>query len=71
VQKSVSLIGELALQRAFTIFWIMRIDKYTQKMQGGRDLALQTNHPEITNEDFLSAVLDQSERANRLGLGLP
>src|SRR5213593_527328 len=42
----------------------MRIDKYTQKMQealqGAQDLASQANHPEITNEHFLSALLDQS-----------
>src|SRR5881392_192310 len=41
----------------------MRIDKYTQKMQealqGAQDLASQSNHPEITNEHFLSALLDQ------------
>ncbi|PYK08341.1 MAG: hypothetical protein DME61_10480, partial [Verrucomicrobia bacterium] len=39
----------------------MRIDKYTQKMQealqGAQDLASQANHPEITNEHFLSALL--------------
>src|ERR1700751_1886979 len=43
----------------------MRIDKYTQKMQealqGAQDLASQANHPEITNEHFLSALLDQGE----------
>src|SRR6195256_460056 len=43
----------------------MRIDKYTQKMQEGlqaaQDLASQANHPEITNEHFLSALLDQGE----------
>src|ERR1043166_10278757 len=48
----------------------MRIDKYTQKMQealqGGRDLASQANHPEITNEHFLSALLEQGE-----GIALP
>src|SRR5881409_950447 len=48
----------------------MRIDKYTQKMQealqGAQDLASQANHPEITNEHFLSALLDQSE-----GIGRP
>ena len=41
----------------------MRIDKYTQKMQealqAAQDLASQANHPEITNEHFLSALLDQ------------
>src|SRR5690242_533257 len=43
----------------------MRIDKYTQKMQealqAAQDLASQANHPEITNEHFLSALLDQSD----------
>src|SRR5437868_6382570 len=43
----------------------MRIDKYTQKMQealqGAQDLAYQANHPEITNEHFLSALLNQSD----------
>src|SRR6184192_4510940 len=43
----------------------MRIDKYTQKMQealqGAQDLASQANHPELTNEHFLSALLNQSD----------
>jgi ATP-dependent Clp protease ATP-binding subunit ClpB len=43
----------------------MRIDRYTQKMQealqAAQDLASKSNHPEITNEHFLSALLDQSE----------
>src|SRR5215471_17424407 len=43
----------------------MRIDRYTQKMQealqAAQDLASQSNHPEITNEHFLSALLDQSD----------
>src|SRR6266699_765116 len=47
----------------------MRIDKYTQKMQealqGAQDLASQANHPEITNEHFLSALLDQCEGITR------
>src|SRR5881296_1515753 len=47
----------------------MRIDKYTQKMQealqGAQDLASQANHPEIANEHFLSALLDQSEGITR------
>src|ERR1051326_8932546 len=47
----------------------MRIDKYTQKVQeavqGGQDLASQGNHPEITNEHFLSALLDQGEGITR------
>ena len=47
----------------------MRIDKYTQKMQealqGAQDLASQASHPEITNEHFLSALLDQGEGITR------
>src|SRR5881394_4061509 len=47
----------------------MRIDKYTLKMQealqGAQDLASQANHPEITNEHFLSALLDQGEGITR------
>src|SRR3984893_3508091 len=47
----------------------MRIDKYTQKMQealqAAQDLASQASHPEITNEHFLSALLDQSEGITR------
>ena len=47
----------------------MRIDRYTQKMQealqAAQDLASQSNHPEITNEHFLSALLDQSESIAR------
>ena len=43
----------------------MRIDRYTQKMQealqAAQDLASQNNHPEITNEHFLSVLLDQSD----------
>ena len=43
----------------------MRIDRYTQKMQEGlqaaQDLASQLNDSEITNEHFLSALLDQSD----------
>src|SRR5919204_1235404 len=43
----------------------MRIDKFTQKMQdalqAAQDSASQSNHQEITNEHFLSALLDQSE----------
>jgi ATP-dependent Clp protease ATP-binding subunit ClpB len=43
----------------------MRIDKFTQKMQealqAAQDLASQSNHQEITNEHFLSALLDQSD----------
>src|SRR5437899_1144623 len=47
----------------------MRIDKYTQKMQealqAAQDLASQANHPEITNEHFLAALLDQGEGITR------
>src|SRR5881296_1329383 len=43
----------------------MRIDKYTQKMQealqAAQDVASHANHLEITNEHFISALLDQSE----------
>jgi ATP-dependent Clp protease ATP-binding subunit ClpB len=43
----------------------MRIDKFTQKMQealqAAQDLASQSNHQEISNEHFLSALLDQSD----------
>ena len=43
----------------------MRIDKFTQKMQealqAAQDLASESNHQEITNEHFLSALLDQSD----------
>ena len=43
----------------------MRIERFTQKMQealqAAQDLASQSNHQEITNEHFLSALLDQSE----------
>src|SRR6266513_1717469 len=41
----------------------MRIDRFTQKMQealqAAQDVASQFNHQEITNEHFLSALLDQ------------
>src|SRR5436309_4101009 len=47
----------------------MRIDKFTQKMQealqAAQDLASQFNHQEITNEHFLSALLDQSDGITR------
>src|SRR6201982_1758581 len=47
----------------------MRIDKHTQKMQealqAAQDLASKSNHPEITNEHFLSALLDQGEGITR------
>ena len=47
----------------------MRIDKFTQKMQEGlqaaQDLASQSNHQEIANEHFLSALLDQADGITR------
>src|SRR5437762_2901561 len=47
----------------------MRIDKYTQKMQealqAAQDVASQSNDSEITNEHFLSALLDQGEGITR------
>src|SRR6266545_3694026 len=47
----------------------MRSDKYTQKMQealqAAQDLASQANHPEITNEHFLCALLEQGEGITR------
>jgi len=47
----------------------MRIDKFTQKMQealqAAQDLASQSNHQEIANEHFLSALLDQTEGITR------
>jgi ATP-dependent Clp protease ATP-binding subunit ClpB len=47
----------------------MRIDKFTQKMQEAlptaQDLAAQSNHQEITNEHFLSALLDQTDGVTR------
>src|ERR1700731_3980010 len=43
----------------------MRIDKFTQKMQealqAAQDIASQFNHQEISNEHFLTALLDQSD----------
>jgi ATP-dependent Clp protease ATP-binding subunit ClpB len=47
----------------------MRIDKFTQKMQealqAAQDVAAQFNHQEITNEHFLSALLDQTDGVTR------
>jgi ATP-dependent Clp protease ATP-binding subunit ClpB len=47
----------------------MRIDRFTQKMQealqAAQDVASQFNHQEITNEHFLSALLDQSDGITR------
>src|SRR5206468_9861955 len=47
----------------------MRVDKFTQKVQealpAAQDLAAQFNHQEITNEHFLSALLDQTDGVTR------
>jgi len=47
----------------------MRVDKFTQKMQealqAAQDLASQSNHQEVTNEHFLSVLLDQSDGITR------
>src|SRR6195256_351560 len=47
----------------------MRIDRYTQKMQealqGAQDFATQWQSPEIGNEHFLLALLDQAEGVTR------
>jgi ATP-dependent Clp protease ATP-binding subunit ClpB len=47
----------------------MRIDKFTQKMQealqASQDLASQSGHSEITNEHFLSSLIDQSDGITR------
>ncbi|HEY2625900.1 MAG TPA: ATP-dependent chaperone ClpB [Candidatus Udaeobacter sp.] len=47
----------------------MRIDKFTQKMQealqAAQDIASQSNHQEIANEHFLSALLEQTEGLTR------
>src|SRR6266853_2011979 len=47
----------------------MRIDRFTQKMQealqAAQDLASQSNHQEIANEHFLSALLDQTDGITR------
>jgi len=47
----------------------MRIDRFTQKMQEGlqaaQDLASKAGHPEISNEHFLLALLEQSDGVAR------
>src|SRR4029077_2529615 len=47
----------------------MRIDRFTQKMQealqAAQDIAAQFNHQEISNEHFLSALLDQTDGVTR------
>jgi ATP-dependent Clp protease ATP-binding subunit ClpB len=51
----------------------MRIDRFTQKMQealqSAQDLAAQYNHPEVGNEHFLLALLQQPEGIARPLLG--
>src|SRR6266566_1037319 len=62
-------LSAIALEPAIITLHSMRIDKYTQKMQealqGAQDLASQSNDSEITNEHFLSALLDQGEGITR------
>src|SRR5437764_10390296 len=47
----------------------MRIDRYTQKMhealQTAQDIAAEFNHQEISNEHFLSALIDQTDGVAR------
>src|SRR6059036_351788 len=47
----------------------MRVDRFTQKMQealqAAQDIASQSNHQEIANEHFLSALLDQTDGITR------
>src|SRR5205814_2064846 len=47
----------------------MRIDRFTQKMQealqSAQDIASRTQSPELGNEHFLLALLDQSEGVTR------
>src|SRR3954451_22116461 len=47
----------------------MRIDRFTQKMQealqAAQDIAAEFNHQEITNEHFLTALLDQTDGVTR------
>ncbi|MFL6539815.1 MAG: ATP-dependent chaperone ClpB [Chthoniobacterales bacterium] len=47
----------------------MRVDKFTQKMQealqAAQDVAAQHNHQEITNDHFLTALLDQTDGVTR------
>ena len=58
-------LSAIALEPAIITLDRVRIDKYTQMMQealqAAQDLASQANHPQITNEHFLSALLGQSE----------
>jgi ATP-dependent Clp protease ATP-binding subunit ClpB len=47
----------------------MRIDRFTQKMQealqAAEDIAAQFNHQEVSNEHFLSALIDQTDGVAR------
>ena len=47
----------------------MRIDKFTQKMQealpAAQNIASERRHPEVTNEHFLSALIDQTDGVTR------
>src|SRR4051812_31007114 len=47
----------------------MRIDRFTQKMQealqSAQEAASQANHPEISNEHFLLALLAQTDGITR------
>src|SRR6476659_5597902 len=47
----------------------MRIDRFTQKMQealqSAQDIASRTQSPELGNEHFLLALLDQGEGVTR------
>jgi ATP-dependent Clp protease ATP-binding subunit ClpB len=47
----------------------VHVEKFTQKMQealqAAQNIASDFNHPEITNEHFLSALLDQSDGVTR------
>src|SRR5687768_17405264 len=47
----------------------MRIDRFTQKMQealqSAQDVAAQYQHQEISNEHFLSTLLEQTEGVTR------
>src|SRR5947199_4239494 len=50
----------------------MRIDRFTQKMQealqSAQDIASRTQSPELGNEHFLLALLDQGEGVTRPSL---
>jgi len=75
VSAVVFVVGKLSFRRAnfeITSPWLplaMRIDRYTQKMQealqSAQDFAAQRQSPEIGNEHFLLALLDQAEGVTR------